>query len=385
MRARPRLAQREPGGRTQQRVDLVRAGAPPRLDRAALVQRPRQAGEPREPAGDLDRREPSRPVAAQLDRPAAREPPGRGIRQAARGAPHAVASDVEPPACQGLRRRAEAVDDPRGRDEQRVVAGQHGAEGEVDVLVVEKEALRVAAERVEDVAAEDRRRARRGEDRVRARGQVAERAVAQELVGIAVGRVLIARALDPARRGAHQDAPERPRALVARRRGELREPVGRRRRVGVQDADPGRRRRGHATVRAAREAEVAPELQHADAGMSGAQERHRPVVRAVVGDDDLRGRERLRRQRAEALRQQPLAVVVDDDDRDAAGAHGAVPPAAGSKRAMNASTSGSDSSATCSLTFSVGQSHHLIRSSAATCSSVKRRRTSRAGLPTTIA
>ena len=52
---------------------------------------------------------------------------------------------------------------------------------------------------------------------------------------------------------------------------------------------------------------------------------------------------------------------------------------------MKASISGLESASTRSLTSSVGQSHHLIRSSASTCSSLKRRPISRAGLPTTIA
>ena len=107
--------------------------------------------------------------------------------------------------------------------------------------------------------------------------------------------------------------------------------------------------------------------------MVRAQQRQRAVARAVVGDDDLVGRERLGGERGEAVGQQPLAVVVDDDDGDAGAlGHGAY-SGPGSKRAMKASMSGLESASTRSLTSSVGQSHHLIRSSASTCSSLKRR------------
>ncbi len=288
----------------------------PGLDGAPLAQRTRQPGQPGEPPGDLHRRQPTRAVAAQLDQPAPAERARTRPRQAAHRAPRAVARHVEARA--GMR----PVVAPRrwttraARHQQRVPARQHGAEREVDVLVVQKEALLVAAERVEDVAPEDGRRPRRGEDGVGLGGKRLERAVAQQLVGVAGGGVLVAGALDPAR-GADEHAAQRPRALVARRARQLRQPVRGRRGVGVQHADPGRRRRAHATVGPAAEAEVAPELQRAHLRVPGAQQGQRAVARAVVGDDDLLRRQRLRGQRREAVGQQRLAVVVDDDHRDA--------------------------------------------------------------------
>jgi hypothetical protein len=207
--------------------------------------------------------------------------------------------------------------DARRGNEQRVVARERGPEREVDVLVVHEEALLVAAEQVKHLAPEDRCRARGREHAVGLGRQLLERALAQELVGVAGRRVLVTGALYQAGGRADEHAPQRPGACVARRGGELREPVRRRRGVGVQHADPGRRGGPHAAVRATREAVVAAQLERLHGGVVRAQERERAVARAVVGHDDLLRRERLRRQGGEAVGQQPLTVVVDDDDRHA--------------------------------------------------------------------
>src|SRR5690349_5843693 len=94
--------------------------------------------------------ESTRPVRPQFARPAACEAAQAQLGQTAHGTPDAVARDVETGPRERPCRRAQAVYDMGIRDQQGVVAGEHGAEGEVDVLVVEKEAFLVATERVED-------------------------------------------------------------------------------------------------------------------------------------------------------------------------------------------------------------------------------------------
>ena len=305
--------------RSQQDAELVEPRHARVLDRAALAQRARQARERGRAAGELDRR--SGGAAGSCAAPSSQRRPRRSgarLGQAAHRAPDAVARDVE------ARARERAWSSRRGGG--RPVRLGRAARGSRRARRGRRGRRPRSRGRSAPRSRRARRRRRAGR-RARRRGRRRPR-TARRAGPTAAGRAGACRRSRPGRTGRprsrsgpfdalDEHAAERPRpAPCAAPRSRRASQSG----AGVasefRTQTHGALRRRDAAVGAAGEAVVAAELEHANAGMMRAQQRDRAVARAVVGDEHLRGCERLRAQRGEAVGQQPLAVEVDDDDRD---------------------------------------------------------------------
>ncbi len=99
--------------------------------------------------------------------------------------------------------------------------------------------------------------------------------------------------------------------------GERGEPAGIGDRVVVEKRQPLARRLPRPCVVACRKAEVASVFQDADRRVAASHESDGVVTRSIVNEQRLKARRAaLRRERAKAVVDPQLAVVVEDDDAD---------------------------------------------------------------------